>query len=227
MKGCSDNNNIKVKNERQREKTAENHASITLRYEMTPSPWHWDTVRCYTQHEERDTKIVPFTSSEPWTTSNRVPATNLFSWLDDFCMTMMNDDIAYVGWRWSLSGTPNVSCHLYKYQFRTNYQPTNQLRAVHSYWEDKNRQLIKFCGNLTLLLCSHEPTNGLYPEPDESSSHSHILFFYDWFNKIHLRLDLTSGLFPSQVLARKSVCMFRLHVRSACPSYLHFILLTH
>jgi hypothetical protein len=129
---------------------------------MIPSPQHWDTVRCHTLHKERDdksvTKIVPFISSEPWIRNNGVPLTNLFSWLDDFWMTMMNDDIAYAGWQWSLSGIPYVSRPIYKYHFRsnqpptTNHQPTYQLCAVNPYWEAKDRQVVKFCGDWSFII---------------------------------------------------------------------------
>jgi hypothetical protein len=183
---------------------------------MTPSPWHWDTVSCYTPHEEKDdksvTKIVPFISSEPWIRSNGVPVTNLFSWLDDFCMTMMNDDIAYVGWRWSLSGTPHVSRNLYKYHFRNNHSPANQVHAVDPYWDSKDRQLVKFSENWNFIFVFTRARHwSLSWARWIQSTPSYPVVLRLIFNKIHLRLDLTSSLFPSAFSARKSLCIFSLH----------------
>jgi hypothetical protein len=165
---------------------------------MTPSPWHWDTVSCYTPHKERDdksvTKIGPFISSEPWIRSNRVPVTNLFSWLDDFCMTMMNDDIAYVGWRRSLSGTPHVSRNLYKYHFRTNQPPTNEPTPWGtSLLRNQGSSDSQILWKLKFYFCVH-----MSPPPVSILSQMNLVYaliscsFKTDFNKIHLRLDLTT-----------------------------------
>jgi hypothetical protein len=50
-----------------------------------------------------------------------------------------------------------------------------------------------------LILCFQEPATGPYPEPDESSPHYHILFYWDSFLILtsFLRVGLKCGLFLS------------------------------
>jgi hypothetical protein len=166
-------------------------------------------------------KVLPFKSSEPWIRSNRVPVTNLFSWLDDFWMTMMNDDIAYLGWRWSLSGSPHVPIHLYEYHFRTNTNQPNQLHAVDPYWETKNRQLVKFCRNWSVIIVV-----SILSQMDLFGTLMSCNFKID-FNMIYLGLGLTGGLFLSGFEAKNLYEFFVSVMRSSCLVHLPFILLPH
>jgi hypothetical protein len=72
------------------------------------------------------------------------------------------------------------------------------------------------------LSCSQEPSTGPYPEPDQYSSY-HSIISKIYFNIIHLRLGLPSGLFPSGFPTNILYAFLFSPIRATCSPHLNLL----